>query len=213
MGELDRQLDVLVRRGLADVAGVSPQTFKASLEQLREPARRLPAVTGSDRVQPFVVVPDLGGARAESLVPLLRLSGSDRPGILDRNHGEQGLGPYQPLPELGVPAAGPYLVVDVDRGDKYRGARPREAVASIEEAGRTPLTITEGLFLQLVRPDVLQPNRCFMLAGSRRGDKRVPALWISQRAPKLGWCWEGNPHDWLGTASAGGRISPTAAPL
>ena len=27
-------------------------------------------------------------------------------------------------------------------------------------------------------------------------------MWISERAPKLGWCWDGNPHTWLGTASA-----------
>ena len=36
---------------------------------------------------------------------------------------------------------------------------------------------------------------------------RVPALWISERAPKLGWCWDGNPHTWLGLASAGRRVS------
>ena len=49
-----------------------------------------------------------------------------------------------------------------------------------------------------------------MLSGSRRGDRRVPAMWISARAPKLGWCWDGNPHDWLGVASAGspGRLTP-----
>ena len=46
-----------------------------------------------------------------------------------------------------------------------------------------------------------------MLAGSRCGDRRVPALWISEGAPKLGWCWAGNPHTWLGTASAGSRTA------
>ncbi|WFF07707.1 DUF5701 family protein [Micromonospora sp. WMMD1076] len=30
----------------------------------------------------------------------------------------------------------------------------------------------------------------------------MPALWISQGAPKLGWCWFGNPHTWLGSATA-----------
>ncbi|MGW0174505.1 DUF5701 family protein [Rhodococcus sp. NPDC003322] len=34
------------------------------------------------------------------------------------------------------------------------------------------------------------------------------ALWISQRRPKLGWCWNGNPHSRLGSASAGRRIGP-----
>jgi hypothetical protein len=32
-------------------------------------------------------------------------------------------------------------------------------------------------------------------------------MWISERAPKLGWCWDGNPHDWLGVASAAGRAA------
>jgi hypothetical protein len=36
----------------------------------------------------------------------------------------------------------------------------------------------------------------------------VPAFWISERAPKLGWCWDGNPHTWLGVASAGVRTGP-----
>jgi hypothetical protein len=35
----------------------------------------------------------------------------------------------------------------------------------------------------------------------------VPALWIADRAPKLGWCWDGNPHTWLGTASAAHRLA------
>jgi len=56
------------------------------------------------------------------------------------------------------------------------------------------------------RPSLLEKNKCFMLSGSRRHDRRVPALWISERAPKLGWCWDGNPHTWLGVASAGGRV-------
>jgi hypothetical protein len=41
------------------------------------------------------------------------------------------------------------------------------------------------------------------------GDRRVPALWISGGAPKLGWCWAGNPHTWLGSASCATRLGPT----
>ena len=52
-------------------------------------------------------------------------------------------------------------------------------------------------------PAMLSP-----VAGRRDGgrDRRVPALWISEQAPKLGWCWDGNPHSWLGLASAGSRV-------
>ncbi|MET4659613.1 hypothetical protein ABID80_003331 [Streptomyces sp. PvP037] len=56
-------------------------------------------------------------------------------------------------------------------------------------------------------PEILVKNKCFCLGGSRSGDRRVPAIWISRHAPKLGWCWEGNPHTWLGMASAGSRRS------
>ena len=42
------------------------------------------------------------------------------------------------------------------------------------------------------------------MAGSRRGDQRVPAFWVSEGRPKLGWCWDRNPHTWLGTASCAG---------
>ena len=35
----------------------------------------------------------------------------------------------------------------------------------------------------------------------------VPAIWISNRAPKLGWCWAGNPHTWLGSASCSDRAA------
>ena len=73
--------------------------------------------------------------------------------------------------------------------------------------GRTPLTIEEGIAVVTHAPQLLEKNRCFMLSGSRRGDRRVPAMWISERAPKLGWCWDGNPHDWLGVASAGARLA------
>jgi hypothetical protein len=49
-------------------------------------------------------------------------------------------------------------------------------------------------------------------------DARTPALWVGngagrdgrdkQNAPKVGWCWAGNRHTWLGFASAEGRVSP-----
>ena len=88
--------------------------------------------------------------------------------------------------------------------------------------GRTPLTVHEGICWLLQEPAALERNHCFMVVGSRRRqgarlDRRVPALWISggserdggrarRGAPKLGWCWAGNRHTWLGFASAAGRI-------
>ncbi|WP_433519725.1 DUF5701 family protein [Nonomuraea sp. CA-143628] len=42
-------------------------------------------------------------------------------------------------------------------------------------------------------------------ARSSAGPYPGTPLWISQNAPELGWCWERNPHTWLGMASAGNR--------
>jgi len=145
----------------------------------------------------------------EAGVPLLRLVDSDREGVLDRNHSSdarKGLSHYLPRTELGVPDAPLYLLVGVERGDEFRDVAPRDALPVISARGRTPLTIDEGVSLAAVAPELLVKNHCFMLAGSTRGDKRAPALWIADNAPKLGWCFEGVPHSWLGVASASARV-------
>jgi hypothetical protein len=208
----DRQLDRLVNLDYPALAGLDAGAFVSILEPLRARAR---AAIGDDPAEadgasvPFVIVVSERLVPAGLLVPLLRLDGGTRPGIVDRNHGESGLTPYHPLPELGVPESPAYLLLDVQRGDEFRGVPPQEALPVITQRGRSPLTIHEGIALVTQVPAVLAKNHCFMLSGSRRtglpGDRRVPALWISERAPKLGWCWDGNPHDWLGVASAGRR--------
>jgi Family of unknown function (DUF5701) len=106
---------------------------------------------------------------------------------------------------------------------------PDEALPAIVGAGRMPLTLPEGIHWLLQRPDVLDRNHCFMTIGSRVRrpsgalDARTPALWISngtgrdgrerRDAPKVGWCWAGNRHTWLGFASTPGRtaLQPTRA--
>ncbi len=200
MDEFDRQVERLVGVGVS-----SGQRLGVSLEPLRPMLPRVHPRAGRRPGADFVVVPAPRSVDLEALVPHMTLAGGERPGILDRNHGSEGLEPYRDLPELKVPASEPYLLIDVERGEEFCNVRPGDAVEQVLARGRTPLTILEGIVLQLVRPDLLVKNHCFMLAGSRRGDRRVPALWISDGAPKLGWCWEGNPHTWLGTASAAER--------
>lgn len=200
--EFARQVRVMLDAGVPALAGMTPPAFVALVDPLRSVA--------SDCEGTWLIALSPGLIAAEQLVPLLRLptgSTGSGPGVVDRNHGEDPLATYQPLPQLRVPDAPAYLVADVDRGDEFRGVRPRDAVETLLTRGRTPLTIHEGIALALQHPMSLQRNHCFMLAGSRRADKRVPALWISDGAPKLGWCWEGNPHAWLGTASAGRRVA------
>lgn len=159
---------------------------------------------------PFVLVVTRDIVGPESTVPLLRLWGprglGSRPGRVDRNHGADDLAGYDPIEGCEPPRAA-YLLVDVERGEEFCNVRPEEASKVVRSHGRSQLTIDEGIALVTHVPQLLEKNRCFMLAGSRRHDRRVPAMWISERAPKLGWCWDGNPHSWLGMASAGSRLA------
>lgn len=198
---LHDQVDRLVTLGYPQLAGRSEDAFRALLAPLVDAATHLPAEGDA----PVVLVVTRDVVRPEDSVPLLRLGGGTRPGFVDRNHADGDLAGYDPLPELGVPGPA-YLVTGVERGEEFCGVAPQDALPVIRSRGRTPLTIDEGIALVTHAPHLLEKNTCFMLAGSRRHDRRVPALWISEKAPKLGWCWDGNPHSWLGVASAAGRL-------
>ena len=208
---LRAQTDRLVELGYPGLAGLDEAAFRDVVAPLEAalPAVLLRDLPGKDGpgTMPFVLVVTRDLVRPEDAVPLLRLAGGAKPGVLDRNHGADGLGGYHPLPDLEVPAATAYLLLGIDRGEEFCGVRPADALPVIRGRGRTPLTIDEGIAVVTHAPHLLEKNKCFMLSGSRRDDRRVPALWISERAPKLGWCWDGNPHTWLGVASAAGRAA------
>ena len=193
------QTDRLVELGYPGLAGLDESAFRALVEPLDDVE-----TTGAGLVV-LVVTRDL--VRPEDTVPLLRLDGGTRPGRVDRNHADGDLATYHPLPDLGVPDAKAYLLLGVERGEEFCGVPPEDALPVIRERGRTPLTIDEGIAVVTHAPHLLEKNKCFMLSGSRRQDRRVPAMWISEQAPKLGWCWDGNPHTWLGVASAAGRVA------
>lgn len=117
------------------------------------------------------------------------------------------LAQFQPIAAVEPPATPAYLAIDIDLGADFRGVRPEDALREILAAGRSPLTLDEGISLMLQQPEVIARNWGFSLAGSRCGDQRVPALWVSEGRPKLGWCWDRNPHTWLGTASCAARLA------
>lgn len=117
---------------------------------------------------------------------------------------------FRPISAVDLPPSASYVCVDVDLGHDLRGVTPEDALARILAAGRSPLTLDEGIALMLQHPEAIAPNHGFSMAGSRCGDQRVPAWWVSDRRPKLGWCWDRNPHDWLGTASCGSRLADVA---
>jgi hypothetical protein len=115
---------------------------------------------------------------------------------------------FVPIDAVDVPDATAYAAWDVDLGAGSRNVRPEDALRDLLAAGRSPLTLDEGIALVLQQPEAIATNWGFSMAGSRRGDQRVPAFWVSSGRPKLGWCWDRNPHTWLGTASCGGRLVP-----
>ena len=78
---------------------------------------------------------------------------------------------------------------------------------AIHAAGRTPLTVDEGVALVTQLPSSLTELNAFQAVGSRAANKRIPSFWMSKGAPRLGWCWEGNPHSWLGSGSAAARLA------
>jgi hypothetical protein len=135
---------------------------------------------------------------------------------------------FAPIGDVTLPAGAVYLVEGLDRGDAMANWSPDEALPAVTGAGRTPLTLGEGVQWVLQVPEVLDRNHCFMTIGSRRRkpngalDARTPAVWLSngtgrdgrerRDAPKVGWCWAGNRHTWLGFASAQRRV-PVTCPL
>ncbi|AMT70054.1 DUF5701 family protein [Mycobacteroides immunogenum] len=188
--EFDRQLAHLTDLGYPITDGI---------ERLRPLVQDLRASTVSpDDHVPFVLVAT--GTTYEQTAPLMSLNGRSGFHVMD----DGDIDVYQP--NVNVPASA-YLLTDVDTGSEFCNVTPEKALEAITVSGRTPLTIDEGIALVTARPDMLRKNRCFSLAASRGRGQRVPAIWISDRRPKLGWCWDRNPHTWLGTASCGGRIT------
>jgi hypothetical protein len=204
---LTAQAERLIASGVHELAGLSPT-------ELRDTA----AAAGSRDDALLVVHPDRTPASA--LTGLLERDGKRGFLVVDMTDVDA----FTPIEPAALPE-GPVYVLDApDRGDSMANRSPDEALPAIIAAGRTPLVLTEGLHWVLQQPAALQRNHCFMTIGSRlrradgRLDPRTPAIWLSngtgrdaperRGAPKVGWCWAGNRHTWLGFASAAGRQAP-----
>jgi Family of unknown function (DUF5701) len=114
---------------------------------------------------------------------------------------------YAPIADVEIPDAPSYVLREVDLGSEFFDVAPDDALVRLLGRGRSPLTIDEGIAVLAHSPDVLKTENAFSLLGSRRGDRRVPALWLSGGRPRLGWCWAGAPHSWLGSASCAARVA------
>jgi hypothetical protein len=178
---------------------MTEQDFEALLSPLRHRARSVDRAEADGRI-PFVLVV------RDTLVPTVdavaRWSVRGKAGWTDM---EAELSGFTPIEDVEVPADPVYLLLDVDTGRETLGVRPDDALPKIRAAGRTPLTIDEGVALVTHFPDIFTTDNAFQALGSRAQNKRVPSFWVSKGAPRLGWCWAGNPHSWLGAASAAAR--------
>ncbi|MFE3176628.1 DUF5701 family protein [Amycolatopsis sp. NPDC059090] len=200
---------------LADQAGHLISLGVPEIAQLSADDLRAFAADHSDADGALLAIhPDR--APASALSPLLRREGKAGFVVTDMPDVDQ----FAPR-DVDLPDAPLYLVTDIDRGDEMGNWSPEEALPAITKAGRSPLLLTEGIHWVLQQPSALERNHCFMTIGSRlrkengKFDSRTPALWISngtgrdgserRNAPKVGWCWWGNRHTWLGFGSTAGR--------
>ena len=187
MADFAEQVDTLIRCGYPELVGVSEPEFLRIVEPLGD---RLPDA-------PFALV--VPGAPAHRAIE--RVAG----GFTTME--PEDLGRFRPTEDVSMPSSGgAYLLVEPDTGAETLNVTPDDALDAIVAQGRSPLTIDDGLALVAHDPRILRERNCFSLLGSRCGDRRVTALWVSRGRPRLGWCWAGNPHTWLGSASCAGRI-------
>ena len=202
---LTKQVDTLISLGLHEVAGLSAA-------QVRRAAQGNATRDGLVVIHPTYVP-------ASALAPLIVHEG--KPGFVVADMPD--LDRFDPIEQAEPPDSALYVLTGLRRGDDMANWSPDEALPAILANGRTPLLVSEGIQWLLHQPETLQPNHCFMTIGSRfrksdlTYDKRTPAVWISggtgrdgptnRKAPKVGWCWAGNRHTWLGFAS-GTRRDP-----
>ncbi|MFS0691596.1 DUF5701 family protein [Streptomyces nitrosporeus] len=204
---LNTQAERLIGHGVPELAGLTPDELRGFAEAAGAFADSAGAL--------LAVHPDR--VPASALAPLLRRDG--KPGFVVTDMQDVDL--FAPLGTVALPDAPLYLLTGVDRGDRMANWSPDEALPALTAEARTPLLLTEGIHWVLQQPAALERNHCFMTIGSRLCkatgalDARTPALWISngtgrdgrerRDAPKVGWCWAGNRHTWLGFASATAR--------
>jgi hypothetical protein len=195
--EFDRQLENLLAKGYPELAGSTAEAFVAQVAPLADRLSDLEATTNGSAA-PFVIVVK------RELVPTERAMARVELGFVKMD--PTAPDDFDVIDGLDIPGGAAYLAIDLDTGGDSLNVTPDDALETIRGAGRSPLTIDEGIALLTHHPDVLTARNAFSTLGSRRGDRRVPALWVSGGAPRLGWCWAGNPHTWLGSASCAARL-------
>ncbi|MFJ2598428.1 DUF5701 family protein [Streptomyces erythrochromogenes] len=201
---LASQAERLIELGVHELAGISAEDLRSF------------ATDNDNTDNDTLLAVHPSRAPASALAPLLNREGKSGFVVIDMPDVDL-FAPHA----VDLPDAPLYLVTGLDRGDHMANRSPEEALPALTEEHRSPLLLSEGIHWVLQQPAALERNHCFMTIGSRLRkaggalDARTPAIWISngsgrdgrerRNAPKVGWCWWGNRHTWLGFASATGR--------
>lgn len=188
--EIQQQLDRIVALGYPDVADMSANAFR----KLANPI--LCALENSSLGANILLIPTRELVSPESLISrtsINRMAGfttmpsRDIISFLPKDGYEFPEGPF-------------YIVVDPHTGSSYLNREPDVARKLIDSDERLPLTLEEGLAIATQHPDWLESKNGFNLLGSQSADGRVPSIWMSQCAPRLGAVWPNSRHTWLGNA-------------
>ena len=205
--EFDRQITNLMDKGYPALAGMSATRFRAKLDRLSD---RLADVAPSrTNAIPFVVV--VTGDLVPVIPAIQAWRTNDKPGFTTMEADE--IKRFGPIDIVEIPNAVAYLATDIETGADTLNITPDDALPLIRKRRRSPLTVDEGVAVLTHHPDVLVTHNAFSLLGSRCGDRRVTAIWSSEkgdqrgRQPRLGWCFAGAPHTWLGSASLLARLA------
>ena len=202
--EFNRQLTNLISKGYPGFCGLPESEFRKQLEPLRENITITPEndMVDSEGYAPFIIVVQSDKIDSYETIQRVERNGKTGFSVMDSDD----LRKFKPIEGINLPNGMAYLAVDIDTGKETLNVTPDEALKTITAHNRSPLTIEEGIALVTHFPDMVKKNNGFSLLASRCGDRRVSALWISGGKPKLGWCWAGNPHTWLGSASCKYRL-------
>ena len=203
--EAQKQLDRIVALGYPDVADMSAAAFRS----LARPLIRALEDCGDEAGlgTQILLVPTRELVSPESLIA--RTS-------INRMAGFTTMPPRDIasfLPQDGFePPEGPfYLVIEPHTGTCYINREPDVARKLIDSDERLPLTLEEGLAIATQHPEWLLEKNGFNLLGSRSADGRVPSIWMSQNAPRLGAVWPNSRHTWLGNACIAARTAVCGA--
>ncbi len=201
------QLDRYVGAGYPKLAGMTEHAFRTWLAPLvsDDVADDYDLATG--RVNAVLVIRQRV-VSADAAMAQVTLKG--KPGYVDMDPSDPST--FAETDIVSTPDTDAYVLLDFDPGDAYRNEPPSAVLPRILLAGRLPVTIDEAVSVAVLHPELVARKHAFSILGSRsvapKVGQSVPALWISRGAPRLGWCWDNNPHTWLGSASCAARVSP-----